>query len=143
MFINQPYDKNLFEKVFILCWQIWKARNDIVFKDIIVTTSKVVAIAASYQNEILLTDDVVEEGINQTTPTTIGWSPALNSHIKINFDGSVQGNSVAGGYVFRNHEGNVILSRAKRLGKTTIPTTEAVALRDSLVKAKEQGYQNI
>ncbi|KAL6208936.1 hypothetical protein ACLB2K_019879 [Fragaria x ananassa] len=84
------------------------------------------------------TDDVVEEGINQTTPTTIRWSPPLNSHIKINFDGSVQGNSTAGEYVFMKHEGKVILSGTKRL-----PTTEPVTLRDSLVKAKKQGYQNI
>ncbi|KAL6214365.1 hypothetical protein ACLB2K_013799 [Fragaria x ananassa] len=123
--------------------KIWKARNDTVFKDIIITTSTVVATATSYQKEVLLIDDVVEEGINQTTPTTIWWSPPLNSHININFDGSIQGNSAAGGYVFSNHEDKVNLSRAKRLGKTTIPTAEAVTLRDSLVKANEQDYQNI
>ncbi|KAL6224535.1 hypothetical protein ACLB2K_003390 [Fragaria x ananassa] len=36
-----------------------------------------------------------------------------------------------------------VLAAAKSFGNAIIPTTEATALRDSLVKAKDQGFSNI
>ncbi|XP_004305406.1 PREDICTED: putative ribonuclease H protein At1g65750-like [Fragaria vesca subsp. vesca] len=143
MFINQPYDKFLFAKVLIIYWQIWKARNDTIFRDVITTATNVVATAAFHFNETALYKAVVGGGISQTTPSTIRWLPPHNNFIKINFDGSVQGRSAVGGFVFRNSDGNVILAAAKGLGSTTIPTAEATALRDNLVKARDRGYMNV
>ncbi|KAL6183086.1 hypothetical protein ACLB2K_044497 [Fragaria x ananassa] len=45
--------------------------------------------------------------------------------------------------VLPQNNGNVILAAAKGLGSTTIPTAEATALRDSLVKARDRGYMNV
>ncbi|KAL6144672.1 hypothetical protein ACLB2K_055363 [Fragaria x ananassa] len=143
MFINQPYDKFLFAKVLIIYWQVWKARNDTIFRDVITTATNIAATAAFHFNETALYKAVVGGGISQTTPSTIRWLPPHNNFIKINFDGFVQGRSAAGGFVFRNSDGNVILAAAKGLGSTTIPTAEATALRDSLVKARDRGYMNV
>nr|XP_011468499.1 PREDICTED: uncharacterized protein LOC101309181 [Fragaria vesca subsp. vesca] len=114
MFINQPYDKFLFAKVLIIYWQIWKARNDTIFRDVITTATNVVATAAFHFNETALYKAVVGGG-----------------------------RSAVGGFVFRNSDGNVILAAAKGLGSTTIPTAEATALRDNLVKARDRGYMNV
>ncbi|KAL6141054.1 hypothetical protein ACLB2K_059345 [Fragaria x ananassa] len=91
----------------------------------------------------MLKNVVVEGGTSQITPTTIRWSPPHSNHIKINFDGSVQGRAVAGGFVFRDNEGMVLLAAANSFGNATIPTAEATALRDSRVEAKDQGFSNI
>ncbi|KAL6199494.1 hypothetical protein ACLB2K_029278 [Fragaria x ananassa] len=117
--------------------KIWKAKNDTIFRDVITTATNVVAIVAFHFNETALYKAVIGRGISQTTPSTIRWLPPHNNYIKINFDGFVQGRSTTEGFVFRNSDGNVILAAAKGLGSTTIPTTEATALRDSLVKAKD------
>ncbi|KAL6202511.1 hypothetical protein ACLB2K_026219 [Fragaria x ananassa] len=122
--------------------KIWKARNDTIFRDVITTATNVVAIAAFHFNETALYKAVVGGGISQATPSTIRWLPPHNNFIKINFDGFVQGRSAAGGFIFRNNDGNVILAAAKGLGSTTIPTAEATTLRDSLVKARDRGYMN-
>ncbi|KAL6175781.1 hypothetical protein ACLB2K_052420 [Fragaria x ananassa] len=62
---------------------------------------------------------------------------------KINFYGSVQERAVAGGFVFRDSNDMVLLAAAKSFGNATIPTAEATTLRDSLAKAKDQGFLNI
>ncbi|KAL6128126.1 hypothetical protein ACLB2K_071482 [Fragaria x ananassa] len=123
--------------------EIWKARNYTIFRDLIATTNKVVATAAVHFNEAMLKNVVVKGGTSQMTPKTMWWSPPHSNHIKINFDESVQRRAVAGGFVFQDSEGKVLLATAKSFGNATIPTVEATALRDSLVKAKGQGCSNI
>ena len=71
------------------------------------------------------------------------WSPPSPSFVKINFDGSVNGTSAAGGFVIRDEFGRPLAAAARFAGKSSVPTAEARALRDSLKFALEKGYSKI
>ncbi|KAL6211745.1 hypothetical protein ACLB2K_016968 [Fragaria x ananassa] len=73
----------------------------------------------------------------------IKWNPPSHGRIKINFDGSVQGNSAAGGFILRTENGNSLTAASFYSGTTTIPVAEAMALRNSLICAKSRGITKI
>ena len=72
----------------------------------------------------------------QNSYSTILWSPLSASNVKINFDGSVIGNSAAGGFVIRDNNSRPLFAAARNTGNTTVPVAEALALSDSLILAK-------
>ena len=60
--------------------------------------------------------------------------------MKLNFDGSLQGTSTAGGFIIRDWRGEVLLAGACNYGSTTVAMAESRALRDGLVAAVRAGY---
>lgn len=65
--------------------------------------------------------------------------------MKINFDGSVvqPSSNAAIGFLLRDDAGYPIVVAARSIGKTTVPVAEAIALRDSLLKAKEKELKKV
>ncbi|XP_062020921.1 uncharacterized protein LOC133737369 [Rosa rugosa] len=76
-------------------------------------------------------------------PDNIRWQPPPHNTVKINFDGSVKSGSASSGFIFRDSLGQPILASTTNSGSTTIPTAEAIALRDSLIAAMDRGLQFI
>ena len=46
-FIDQPYDQKLMTKALLICWQIWEARNSLIFKQVQPHPSRVLIVAAA------------------------------------------------------------------------------------------------
>ena len=61
----------------------------------------------------------------------------------MNIDGSIRGNSAVSGFVLRDCNARPLLAAARNVGKTAVPVAEALALRDSLISAKNGGYQTL
>ncbi|XP_061999335.1 uncharacterized protein LOC133716675 [Rosa rugosa] len=51
--------------------------------------------------------------------------------------------STGGGFVVRDNRGRPLIASTRQVGNTTVPLAEALALRDGLKSAKEQGYNTI
>ena len=71
------------------------------------------------------------------------WQAPSSSFVKINFDSSVMGDSLASGFVNRDAPGRPISAAARHVRRAFVLVAEAVALRDSLVKAKEKGFTRV
>ena len=71
------------------------------------------------------------------------WTPPAANFVKINFDGSVNGSSAAGGFVIRDEFARPLAAVTRGVGKTSVPTAEAKALRDSLKFALEKGFSRV
>ncbi|KAL6138797.1 hypothetical protein ACLB2K_064076 [Fragaria x ananassa] len=54
-----------------------------------------------------------------------------------------QSNSAACGFIIRDANGRPISAASNRIGRASVPIAEAVALRDSLLKAKEKSFTNV
>ncbi|KAL6228481.1 hypothetical protein ACLB2K_002431 [Fragaria x ananassa] len=121
-FLEALFDSENFEKILTICWQIWKARNDVVFRKKTPNTMNITA-AAAYHLGSLAT---IERD----------W-------IKINFDGLVRRNAASGGFILRSDPGKPLVATAFNIGTTSILVVEALALRNSLACAKERGYTKI
>ncbi|KAL6186423.1 hypothetical protein ACLB2K_042543 [Fragaria x ananassa] len=107
-FVENPFDNACFTKLITICWQIWKARNGVIFKG------------------------KHPDAWNVVDSTPPQW-------VKINFDGSVRSGATAGGFIIRTNFGNPILAAAFNCGRANVSVTEAMALRNSLIQARELG----
>ncbi|CAL2235337.1 unnamed protein product [Prunus armeniaca] len=109
---------NILSKALILCWQIWEARNNCVFKDIAPHPVRALNVAGHIGLDYWK--------INSTPPQkskgelAIKWKPQPLDWVKLNFDGSVCGNLAATGFVIRDWNGNVWLTGAKNSGQISI-----------------------
>jgi len=73
----------------------------------------------------------------------ISWAKPSEGVIKVNFDGSKNSHSAAGGYVLRDWSGHLLLAGAFNLGAASILVAEATAMRNGLRTAIEAGFNNI
>ena len=73
----------------------------------------------------------------------IRWHPSTPGTTKLNFDGSLQGKSAAGGYILRDWRGEILLLGAANYGHTSVVMAESRALRDGLQAALERGYSRL
>ncbi|XP_050387311.1 uncharacterized protein LOC126803570 [Argentina anserina] len=71
------------------------------------------------------------------------WSPPDTGNVKINFDGSVINNSTTSGFVFRDHNSRTLFTAARKIGDASVPVAEALALRYSLLLARDRGFRHI
>jgi len=70
----------------------------------------------------------------------VRWQPSTPGRVKLNFDGSLQGNSVIGGYILHDLKGAILLVEAANYGHTLVIMTEGRALKDGVHAAIEAGY---
>ncbi|KAL6197316.1 hypothetical protein ACLB2K_032925 [Fragaria x ananassa] len=84
----------------------------------------------------------VTEMHSQNHYTTIKWRAPPNSFVKIKFDGSITSSSAACGFIIRDDDGRQVFVDSCRIESASVPIAEAMALRDSLIKAKEKCFTN-
>ncbi|XP_004306218.1 PREDICTED: putative ribonuclease H protein At1g65750-like [Fragaria vesca subsp. vesca] len=80
---------------------------------------------------------------SQNQCATIKWQATLNYFVKINFDGSVKTNYAICGFMLRDANGRLVFAAYNRIGRSSVPIAEVVALRDGLLKAKEKRLTNV
>ena len=73
----------------------------------------------------------------------IAWEKPPEGAIKINFDGSKNSHSAAGGYVLRDWSGHLLQAEAFNLGAASILLAEATAMRNGIRAAVAAGFSNI
>jgi len=73
----------------------------------------------------------------------VQWEPPPPGSVKINFDGSVQHTSAAGGYIIRDCKGMVLRAGSHHYGCASVLMAEAHALRDGMQAATVAGYKDI
>ncbi|KAL6293667.1 hypothetical protein ACE6H2_001809 [Prunus campanulata] len=132
---------NILSKALLLCWQIWEARNNCVFKDI--APHPVRALLAAGQIGLDYWKINSTPPLNPKGMHAIKWKPPPLDWIKLNFDGSVRGNLAATGFVIRDWNGNVRLAGAKNSGQVSITVAECLALRDGLAHAIHNGWRKV
>ncbi|KAL6196592.1 hypothetical protein ACLB2K_032206 [Fragaria x ananassa] len=98
------------------------------------------AVTSHPQNTSCLTN---AHPIPKENKMDIRWFPPSHDRVKINFDGSVQSNSAARGFIVRTETGKSLAAACFNLGTTTVPVVEVFALRNSLIYAKNQGLVKI
>uniref|UniRef100_A0A7C9A6W4 RNase H type-1 domain-containing protein n=1 Tax=Opuntia streptacantha TaxID=393608 RepID=A0A7C9A6W4_OPUST len=76
-------------------------------------------------------------------PQFIRWNPPTPGTVKLNFDGSLQGRSAAGGYILRDWKGEPLMVGASNYGNTSIIIAESRALRDGLQAALQLGLHQL
>ncbi|XP_050238463.1 uncharacterized protein LOC126687955 [Mercurialis annua] len=130
---------------FVLCifllWQIWKARNEVVFNRNHMPTSLIVSKAAMQNQEYIaaLHKRSNLDGMSSTRSTVQTnppvWVPPPIGFHKVNFDGAIDMNLRTGaiGFVVSDFAGNFILAGARRfMGIIEPMVIEALALRTSM-----------
>ncbi|XP_004308776.1 PREDICTED: putative ribonuclease H protein At1g65750-like [Fragaria vesca subsp. vesca] len=126
----------------IICWQIWKARNNVIFRSVNFAPADFVhasaAVGASYRAFNLAT-----ERSPRNYPDLIKWHPPPNGVVKLNFDGSVSSNDGgAASFVIRDHNG-ILVAGSRNLGNVSVPVAESAALKDGLQAVKRFNYLKI
>ncbi|XP_050156329.1 uncharacterized protein LOC126630282 [Malus sylvestris] len=133
-------------KVLLVCRQIWKERNLVVFQNKIPNPTWIVKSDPNIGREFIDANGiipVVYNGSRSSPPFSIRWSPSNAGFVKLNFDGSVVNQGATVGFVIRNEKGEPIVAGARFIGQNTISTTECLALRDGLWMAKAKGLAHI
>ncbi|OVA06936.1 hypothetical protein BVC80_1731g7 [Macleaya cordata] len=91
-----------------IVWQIWKAKNQVVFDKKKINAHIFITSAQAMFNE----HNSHNREINTSTPTTTQlhqcWMPPPIGSIKVNFDGATGTNAIAAGVVIRNTTGMVL-----------------------------------
>ncbi|CAN1813020.1 Putative ribonuclease H protein At1g65750 [Linum perenne] len=129
----------------IVCWLIWKARNDRIFSGANQDPSEVVhrasfwartAEEADGRNNLLLGNQV------KRRPTEIAWDPGPPGWVTLNTDGSVdsnrQGTTVGG--LIRDDLGRCFLAFTMNLGNCSIKRAELRGAIEGLRLAWRAGY---
>ena len=73
----------------------------------------------------------------------IRWQPLIPFRIKLNFDGSLQNTSAAGGFILRDWRGASLMTGALNYGASWILVAEGRALRDGVHATIMAGYSRL
>ncbi|CAN1136188.1 Putative ribonuclease H protein At1g65750 [Linum perenne] len=132
----------------IVCWLIWKARNDIIFSGANQDPSGVVhrasfwaqtAEEANDRNSLLLGNQV------KRRPSKIVWDPGPPGWVTLSTDSSVGSNrqgATAGG-LLRDDLGRCLLAFTINLGNCSITRAELTGAIEGLHQAWRAGYRRV
>ncbi|XP_024200132.1 uncharacterized protein LOC112203389 [Rosa chinensis] len=113
LFFSCPFAANVWrsagritENLLLLCWNIWEARNNLIFRHSSSLPNMVVHAAASIGENYGRNNPCHFKGPT-SIPQVIRWLPLPVGFAKLNFDGSVVNNKKASsGFVIRDHDGS-------------------------------------
>ncbi|XP_024164479.1 uncharacterized protein LOC112171545 [Rosa chinensis] len=125
------------ENCLLLYWQIWKNRNDVLFKDSGFSPASVVHALASFY-AAYMTHNPRSATTSNSLSEVIKWHRPPENLVKLNFDGSVSSsNLAAAGFVIRNYFDDPIVAGSRSIGSSTVPLAECTTLKDGLLAAKQ------
>ena len=144
------YDRNSLQRIAFLLWSIWKMRNAVIFQQEVVQPIKCLIrakkLCAEWRIRTCMSVDHLTQGSFFTPPNKIHfirWQPPTPGAVKLNFDGSLQGSSAAGGFIIRDWRGEILIMGASNYGDTSVILAECRALRDGLVAALNYEFSNL
>ncbi|XP_062108098.1 uncharacterized protein LOC133818976 [Humulus lupulus] len=133
----------------MLCWQLWKARNELVWQQQASSVERVVLSARttldhwiSAQKESLLPS----LGVLSPNEGSEHWTKSSVIMIKINFDGAIFENEsrYGVGFVARGHDGHLIEAKMKsNAGCLTSAVVEAIRVKEALSWKKDHNWQQV
>ncbi|CAN1138870.1 Putative ribonuclease H protein At1g65750 [Linum perenne] len=132
----------------IVCWYIWKSRNERIFSDARPIASSVAFRSVSWCQVVT----EAEARNDQTNPIPrerqvvgVAWDPGPESWITLNTDGAVDhfgGRAAAGGLV-RNSDGRCLLAFSMNLGNCSVTRAELRGAIEGLQRTWNAGYRNV
>ena len=145
------YDRKTLHRIAFLLWSIWRMRNEVIFQQIvaqpITCLIRAKKFCAEWRIRTCMSVDSFTQGSSSTPPNKniqlIRWQPPTPGTVKLNFDGSLQGNSAAGGFIIRDWKGEILQMGANSYGHTSILLAESRAFRDGLGAALHAGFSRI
>ncbi|XP_062021273.1 uncharacterized protein LOC133737793 [Rosa rugosa] len=140
---RKDYQKSTTENLLLLCWKIWKARNNLIFRHSPSLPNMVVHAAASIGENYRRNNPCRFKG-PAFTSQVIRWLPPPAGFAKLNFDGSVVNNKkAAAGFVIRDHDGSPLFAGARAISHASVPIAEGSVVRDGLYHALLLNCRNI
>jgi len=144
------YARKTLQHISFLLWSIWKMRNAVIFQQELFHPIKCLIrakkLCAEWRIRTCISVDDFLQG-SFFTPShknqIIRWHPPTPGMVKLNFDGSLQGNSAVGGYIIRDWKGEVLAVGGSNYGNTSVIMAESRALRDGLQAAFDSGFYRV
>lgn len=132
----------------IICWLLWKNRNDAIWKQKSMDSSEIVNSAFSIINQWKSVQDKnfdrflafinPEDGDEQ-------WKKPENNSVKINSDAALfeEPSRYSYAFVIRDHCGNLVVAFSKcKYGRVSPEFAEAVGIREALSWIKRKRHKN-
>ncbi|XP_050217787.1 uncharacterized protein LOC126668643 [Mercurialis annua] len=133
--------ENKIRRVACIFWELWVARNGLIFRQDQSDPQDVLHAAdflfQEWCNPLLRSHDARTAGLEQTEAQL--WQPPISNAFKVNFDGAflVGLSKGAGACVVRDRLGRIIATAARQFQHVTSPTVvEALALREAILLAR-------
>ncbi|KAF7812457.1 reverse transcriptase [Senna tora] len=142
----KDFDKSLWA---YLCWGIWKARCDFVFKGVAVNVLKVVILAVIAANEFWDRPSIVggQDGALKSTPRAFNfdWKVPSEDFLLCFVDGAFDKVGMKGcfGAIFRNLEGKVVGGTSGGFLASSSLICEAFAIRKAVSFAGLKGWSKV
>ncbi|XP_059650469.1 uncharacterized protein LOC132296274 [Cornus florida] len=133
----------------LLCWHIWKAKNDGVFKNIRRDVAEVVSIAVSDLSDfdaVFKFKDFFSPVLDRHLSAPSQWSPPPVGFLKLNLDVSFSSIFLecGGGIILRDELGRPIKIASLFFHRVSnVELAEALVLRESLKLAHAWGYSKV
>ncbi|VVA35847.1 PREDICTED: ribonuclease [Prunus dulcis] len=128
-------------KALLICWQIWEARNNVVFHDSKATLASCFHAVACVSLDFWRLNSTARFDLADSM--MIKWHPPPTGWIKVNSDGSLLNSHASTGFVIRDSEGHVLIAGSNNIGENSINVAECVALRDGLAAALDRGWHRM
>ncbi|XP_024190134.1 uncharacterized protein LOC112194109 [Rosa chinensis] len=131
--------KQTTENLIIICWKLWEARNNLIFRHQLTPPASVIFSSSITAEQYRLANKPRSWGNSLPSiakHSMIKWQPPPPGFCKLNFDGSVIGNkNAASGFVLRDEQGTPIVAGSRNIGIVSVSVAEGNALRDGLYHA--------
>ncbi|XP_030497610.2 uncharacterized protein LOC115713269 [Cannabis sativa] len=138
-------DNDKLSRIVMLCWALWLARNDLIWKDRVRSVSDVVAFAFSSLDQYVKAQG--KGNIPLLSPLKDGdgselWKKPITC-IKLNVDATIFDRESKHGFgcVVRNSSGELVSASAGvKFGKVSPELAEIIGIREVLSWLKNHGY---
>uniref|UniRef100_A0A803PVR0 Reverse transcriptase domain-containing protein n=1 Tax=Cannabis sativa TaxID=3483 RepID=A0A803PVR0_CANSA len=136
-------------EVLMIAWQIWNARNDILWKQKTNSAASVVLMARSHLNQWQCAQQKRFDPIldyNDQVSDKEHWTKPLANTIKVNVDGAIfEANNCFGfGIIARDSTGRIMEGISKRCcGRVSPEYAEIFGIKEALSWIKTKGWQDV
>lgn len=104
---------NFLEKVAMIWWRLWRARNELIFENRYILALDIVNPAISVLQEL----QTIRPNEAQRTGITSKWQQLTDGQIKVNVDVVVNKHQVGIGAMARDNQGKILFALAQSLPK--------------------------
>lgn len=143
------YQKNMVLKIVMVCWLVWRSRNELIWNKRSIDPNEVVLSASSILDQwSSVQDRSYDQFLGYMTPEDgmERWSKPVGNSIKINSDAAIfaELNSFGCAMVVRDSSGQLVEASVKKFtGKTSVETAEVMGIREALSWVKQMDVHNV
>ncbi|XP_060972283.1 uncharacterized protein LOC133038212 [Cannabis sativa] len=137
------------ETISMLCWALWRCRNDLIWNNIEPSVDRVIS-SAKLTLDQWKSAQSLSKTLSNSAPATVEslehWTKPTYPMIKVNVDGATFGDqkSFCWGFIARDHDGSFLQAfQSRKLGSVRAEIAEAVAIKETLSWIKGNNWQNV